>query len=130
MKKHHILAMALSVAALTGCARTAPVENVQRTINTSTQYSADQVKTAILEAGLARKWVMTPAGPGVINGRLAQREHSADIRINYTSTNYSINYVTSQNLMAGGGQIHRNYNRWITNLDQDIQLRLSAQRLK
>jgi len=32
--------------------------------------------------------------------------------------------------MASGGMIHRNYNRWVNNLDEDIQLRLSAQALK
>ncbi|MBP2170881.1 hypothetical protein J2125_004073 [Erwinia toletana] len=131
MNKHHFFAIVVALATLSGCAsRTAPVQNVERTINTSAQYSPEQVKTAILEAGLARKWLMTPAGPGVINGRYAQRNFSADIRVNYSATSYSINYVSSQNLKAGGGQIHRNYNNWVNNLDQDIQLRLSAQALK
>ncbi|MCV1468388.1 hypothetical protein MLP13_019910, partial [Escherichia coli] len=31
-----------------------------------------------------------------------------------------------QNLQASGGQIHKNYNRWVRNLDKDIQLNLSA----
>ncbi|WNN45981.1 MULTISPECIES: hypothetical protein [Winslowiella] len=128
MKIHHLLAMAFAIATLTACSRTAPVLNVQHPVNA--KVSQDQVRTAILEAGMARKWVMTPVAPGVINGHLAQRGHSADIRIDYTATRYNINYVGSHNLMASGGMIHRNYNRWVNNLDEDIQLRLSAQALK
>ncbi|QKJ86707.1 hypothetical protein PMPD1_1757 [Paramixta manurensis] len=128
MKKISVIALVVIVSALAGCARTAPVLNVKHPI--TQHYSDNQVKTAILEAGLARHWVMTPTAPGVITGRLTQREHSATIRVDYSATQYNITYVNSENLLAGHGDIHRNYNRWINNLDQDIQLRLSAQNLK
>ena len=111
-------------ALLTGCARTAPIHNVNQTL--TQRYSDNQMKLAIIEAGIGRKWVMTPVSPGVINGRLAQRDFVATIRITYTSQNYRIDYVSSENLKAGQGEIHNNYNRWIANLDQDIQLRLFA----
>ena len=111
-------------ALLTGCARTAPIHNVNQTL--TQRYTDNQMKLAIIEAGINRKWVMTPVSPGVITGRLAQRDFVANIRITYTSQNYRIDYVSSENLKAGEGEIHNNYNRWITNLDQDIQLRLSA----
>jgi len=127
MKIHHLLVMTLVVSTLTACSRTAPVLNIQHPIQA--QYSNDQVRKAIIEAGLARKWVMTPVAPGVINGHLYQRGHSADIRIDYTATSYKISYIGSQNLLASGGKIHRNYNRWVNNLDEDIKLRLSAQAL-
>ncbi|PWC20035.1 hypothetical protein DDT52_11845 [Brenneria roseae subsp. roseae] len=128
MKKHFIFLGLACVLAVTGCARTAPVANVTKTI--AAQQTADQVKRAILQAGLEREWVMVPVSPGVINGHLDQRGHIADIRITYSQTSYSINYVSSQNLMAGGGKIHRNYNRWINNLDREIQLKLAGQQIK
>jgi len=128
MHKHYFLALAFAAALLTGCARTAPVHNVEQSL--SQRYSDNQMKTAILEAGIGRKWIMTPAAPGVINGRYAQRDFVANIRITYTSQSYSIHYVSSQNLKAQDGKIHANYNRWVNNLDQDIQLRLAAQALK
>lgn len=124
MNKKTFLTLAMVAALLTGCARTAPIHNVNQTL--TQRYSDNQMKTAIIEAGVGRKWVMTPVSPGVINGRLAQRDFVATIRISYSSQNYRIDYVSSQNLKAGQGQIHNNYNRWIANLDQDIQLRLSA----
>ncbi|WP_336748085.1 hypothetical protein [Pantoea vagans] len=124
MNKKTIFTVVIVAALLTGCARTAPIHNVNQSL--SQRYSDNQMKMAIIEAGIGRKWVMTPVSPGVINGRLAQRDFVANIRISYTSQNYRIDYVSSENLKAGQGEIHNNYNRWIANLDQDIQLRLSA----
>lgn len=109
MKKQLICLGIVCVLALAGCARTAPVVNVNKPI--AVQVSNDQVKKAILQAGLERGWTLTAVSPGVIEGRLTQRDHVADIRINYTQTNYTINYVSSKNLMAGSGNIHYNYNR-------------------
>ncbi len=119
--------VALVCVALTGCVRTVPVLNVSESI--TAHLSADQVKTAILRAGIEREWVMTPIAPGVINGHLSQREHTVDIRITYSPTDYSITYVDSRNLKAGNGLIHRSYNRWIQLLDHDIQLKLSSQQV-
>ncbi|GME33137.1 MULTISPECIES: hypothetical protein [unclassified Pantoea] len=124
MNKKTIFTLVIVAALLTGCARTAPIHNVNQSL--SQRYSDNQMKMAIIEAGIGRKWVMTPVSPGVINGRLAQRDFVANIRISYSSQNYRIDYVSSENLKAGQGEIHNNYNRWIANLDQDIQLRLSA----
>lgn len=112
------------VGSLAGCARTAPIEQIQSTV--SAGHSAEQVKTAILKAGQKRDWIMTEAGPGMIKGRLQARDHSVDVRIPYSATSYSINYENSMSLKAANGKIHKNYNRWVRNLDHDIQLNLSA----
>ena len=128
MTKRSLIVMTIAATLLTGCARTAPVHNVDQSL--TQRYSDSEMKTAIIEAGLGRKWIMTPVAPGVINGRYAQREFVANIRVTYTAQSYSIQYVSSQNLKASNGKIHANYNRWVNNLDQDIQLRLAAQALK
>ncbi|EFJ7399339.1 hypothetical protein BAU85_003746 [Escherichia coli] len=112
------------VGALAGCARTAPIDQVHSTV--SAGHTQEQVKKAILKAGVERKWIMSESGQGIIKARQQSRDHSAEIRINYTASSYDINYENSQNLQASGGQIHKNYNRWIRNLDKDIQLNLSA----
>ncbi|AMG58207.1 hypothetical protein [Pantoea vagans] len=124
MKRQNVFTLLVVAALLTGCARTAPIHNVNQSL--TQRYSDNQMKMAIIEAGIGRKWVMTPVSPGVINGRLTQRDFVANIHISYSSQNYRIDYVSSENLKAGQGKIHNNYNRWIANLDQDIQLRLSA----
>lgn len=112
------------VGLLAGCARTAPIDQVHSSV--STGHTQTQVKNAILKAGIQRQWIMSEAGPGVIKGRLQNREHEADVRIIYTATNYEIKYENSRNLQASNGKIHKNYNRWVQNLDRDIQINLSA----
>ncbi|MDX7997940.1 hypothetical protein FE394_01700 [Xenorhabdus sp. Reich] len=124
MKTSHKLLISLAcIVTLAGCARNVPILTPQTTI--MTHNSESSVKKAILEAGKKRKWVMTEVSPGVINGFLKNRDHDVQIRINYTNKNYSINYVTSHKLREHNGKIHRNYNRWVNNLDRDIQLNLA-----
>ena len=120
----HWMIAATVVGALAGCARTAPIEQVNAIV--SAGHTEAQVKDAIIKAGAQRQWSMSDAGPGVIKGKLQNRDHVADIKINYSATSYSIVYVSSINLMAANGKIHRNYNRWVHNLDKDIQVTLAA----
>ncbi|ARJ41818.1 hypothetical protein B1H58_07140 [Pantoea alhagi] len=115
------------MGALAGCARTAPVDNVHTTI--SAGYTQAQVKNAILKAGAQRQWIMSEAGPNVIKARQQSRDHMAEVLINYSATGYAINYETSNNLLASGGKIHKNYNRWVRNLDKDIQVNLATSTL-
>ncbi|EIY5094876.1 lipoprotein [Klebsiella sp. C239] len=120
----HWMIAATVVGALAGCARTAPIEQVNAIV--SAGHTEAQVKDSIIKAGAQRQWIMSDAGPGVIKGKLQNRDHVADIKINYSATSYSIVYVSSINLMAANGKIHRNYNRWVHNLDKDIQVTLAA----
>ncbi|SFN44465.1 hypothetical protein [Xenorhabdus japonica] len=120
---YKLLISLVCVITLAGCARNAPILTPQATIMTHNSLSS--VKKAILEAGKKRKWVMTEVSPGVIDGFLKNRQHDVQIRINYTAKNYSINYVKSHKLRESDGKIHRNYNRWVNNLDKDIQSNLA-----
>ena len=122
-----LLAGVFCVAALAGCSaldRTEPVRT-PRTIITS-HVTTEQVKSAIINAGQGRDWIMSEAGPGVINATQNIRKHSVAVRINYSERDYSINYVSSVNLLASGGEIHRSYNHWVNNLDKDIQKKLAV----
>lgn len=125
MKKYVQWFAAIAVAgALAGCARTAPVEQIQTAV--SAGHTEDQVKQAILRAGVQRQWIMSQTAPGAIAARQQARDHVVEVRINYSASGYSIHYVSSSNMMASGGKIHKNYNRWVHNLDKDIQVNLAA----
>ncbi len=100
-----LLAAFAVVGALAGCARTAPVANITSTVGTG--HTQAQVKSAILNAGVQRDWIMNEAGPGVIKARQQSRDHVAEVRINYSASSYSINYENSQGLRAGGGKIQQ-----------------------
>ncbi|MNG72350.1 hypothetical protein D3C79_307750 [compost metagenome] len=129
MKSFKLILTAVFAAMLvTGCAGTAPVKNISQNIAGS--HSNAQVRQAILSAGLNRGWIMNPTADGVIDGKILLRGHSADIRITYNTNSYQINYITSGNMDAKDGKIHPNYNRWVANLDKDIQLELARQNIK
>ena len=46
------------------------------------------------------------------------------VAIEYSPKTYSILYRDSVNLDEKGGEIHRNYNQWIDNLDRAIRVQL------
>lgn len=114
------LGVALVVA---GCAPR-PVMNVtDQPVVTAAgkQVTADQVRDGIVRAGTGLGWVMTPISPGLVSGRLSLRDHVAVVDVRYTTKTYSIMYKDSTNLSYRDGQVHRNYNGWIENLDRDIR---------
>lgn len=120
------LAIALAIVILGGC-RSAPVMNVNEApvvISSSKQVTPEDVRTAIVRAGGKLGWQMTDAGPGVIKARIALRTHTADADVRYTAKTYSIVYRDSTNLDAKDGEIHKNYNGWVQNLDREIRAEL------
>lgn len=121
-----VVALVAVMALVTGC-RTAPVYNVDNApvSTTSGNASMDQVRDAIVQAGVSLGWQMKPVKPGLIIGTLNLRTHMAQVDINYNTQAYSIHYKASNNLKYDGANIHSNYNGWVERLDQAIRARLS-----
>jgi hypothetical protein len=118
----------LALAGLVGCTM-APVRNVSDAAVVTGSGKAptvEQVRSSIVRAGTALGWMMTPNDPGVVVGRIALRGHSAVVEVRYTAKDYSITYKDSTNLEYRDGQIHKNYNGWIENLNRDIRTNLLA----
>jgi hypothetical protein len=116
--------MVASGLLLAGCA-TQPIQNVQAPVaTTKPKPSMDEVRQAIVRAGSGLGWQIKPEKPGHLVGTLALRTHVAVVDINHTQTDYSIKYRDSTNLDYKDGQIHRNYNGWIQNLDKAIKIQL------
>lgn len=90
------------------------------------QPSADKVRAAIIKAASDRNWIARDAGPGHLVATLNVRKHTAIVDIKYTGSSFSITYKDSQMLRHSGTTIHRNYNKWIKLLEQDIRQRLTA----
>jgi hypothetical protein len=122
------LLFSVAFVALAGC-NSAPVRNINEApvvLGSAKAATADQVRTAIVGAGNGLGWTMTSAAPGLVTGRIALRGHTALIDVRYTPTTYSIVYKDSTNLDFKDGQIHKNYNGWIDNLNRDIRGNLAA----
>jgi hypothetical protein len=115
---------AVVVAAAVGCAGQQPIYNVTGapiTTSSGKTPSMQQVQTAILQAGTQLGWQITNEKPGRMTGRLTLRTHQAVSDIEYDTKSYSIKYRDSVDLGAKDGQIHRNYNGWVQNLDRQIR---------
>lgn len=110
---------------LVGCGRLQPIMEIQDT-PISYDLQSKQVKSAIVLAATKRGWGITEVEPGVLTAKLHLRSHIAEVMIHYDTKFYSILYVKSDNLDEDDGKIHRNYNRWINNLNVDIQRQLAV----
>jgi type IV pilus biogenesis protein CpaD/CtpE len=125
MKTKTIL-IVIAVAVLASC-RSAPVFNVDEApivIGTNKPVTVDDVKTAILRAGGKLGWQMTETQPGLVNARIALRSHTATADVRYSAKTYSIIYRNSTDLDRKDGQIHKNYNGWVENLNREIRTEL------
>jgi len=85
-----------------------------------------KIRAAIIEAAEGRGWQVRPIAEGQLEATYAPRTHKAVVDILYDRQTYSIRYKSSENLKAEDGTIHHNYNRWVQNLDEDIQKKLSS----
>lgn len=120
-----LLGAALLALLLAGCGRVQPVMNVEDT-PVAYNLQSKQVKSAILQAASNRGWVVEEVGANELNAKLHVRSHYAEVKIPYNDKFYSIIYLNSENLKADDGKIHRNYNRWVNNLNVDIKRQLSV----
>lgn len=89
-------------------------------------FTMDEIEQAIEDAASERGWEVTKEAEGHLLGVLHIRDHRADVDIVYDESSFSIEYRDSSNLGydAERDTIHRNYNNWVRNLENDIHARL------
>ncbi|WP_207390734.1 hypothetical protein [Phytopseudomonas dryadis] len=117
--------LALLVLGIAACTAK-PVMNIENSAPPAALKGEDDMRRAILAALQRRQWTVQRADPGQIMASISRRSHQAEISIPYTASSYSIRYRDSHNLDYRNGKIHRNYNKWIHNLDRGIQQELSS----
>jgi hypothetical protein len=120
--------VALTAVLFTGCGVTT-VNNVQNNAFVPVDASSvtlDKIARGITIAGAGLGWQMKKVSDNEIVGTLYLRTHMAQVRIPFTTKDYSITYEKSSNLNynAENNTIHTNYNGWIQNLDRAIQVQL------
>jgi hypothetical protein len=123
------LVLAASFALLIVGCRIAPVYNVGGDAITSSKanLTMNDVSKAITRAGATLGWQIQETGPGHMIGTLNLRTHVAVVDIAYDTKAFSITYKDSTNLQydAAKGEIHKNYNGWVQNLENGIRTQLS-----
>ena len=121
-----LIVAALLAVAVAGCS-SRPIMNVTAepvVVTPGKTATNDNVRDAILRAGSSLGWQMRPAAPGVIAGTISLRGNTANIDVEYNPRTYNIVYRSSTGLEAQNGQIHKNYNGWIENLNNAIRREL------
>ncbi|CAM4314479.1 hypothetical protein [Vibrio neonatus] len=126
--KNIFLVVALSFF-MAGCV-SKPVLNIEQayvpTSQTGEHVSSESVRDAIFRATERRGWTPRVIEPGLIMADISVRSHTARVKIEYDESEYSIHYVSSQNLNYNNGTIHRNYNNWVLKLSRTIQQELGV----
>lgn len=119
-----LITLALLVTA--GCT-SKPILNTQHNLPADAQVSEEKMKTVIVNALQKREWTVQRLSPQLVQAEINVRnQYYAAIDIHYTRNSYAITYRDSRALGYKDGKIHRNYNRWVNNLDSDIMAGLRS----
>jgi len=114
-----LILAASATAAQAACSLSAPIVNVNDALvapPANKAVSAEGVRAAIVRADASMGWQLQEDGPGT----LVLRAHPALVDIPYSATTFSFTYKSSIELDEADGQIHKNYNVWISNLKNGI----------
>lgn len=92
-----------------------------------------KMRNIVFDAALEYKWevIEETAGRTVLKYARGSK-FFAEIEVKYTPTSFKINYLRSYGLSYeknkhGTVEIHRNYNRWIRNLEKEIRVNAQKQ---
>ncbi|WP_313600386.1 hypothetical protein [Pseudomonas sp.] len=116
----------LALLSAAGCT-SKPVLNSHSELPAGTQVSEEKMKQVIVNALQKREWTVQRLSPQLVQAEITVRgQYHAEIDIHYTRSSYAITYRDSRDLGYKDGKIHRNYNRWVNNLDNDIMAGLRS----
>jgi len=129
MTKRTLILLVFVSIWLAGCAMNPPVLDSPRTVNVSGEASMEEIEDAILNAMRNRGWAVHERSRGEIIADLNIRAHFARVGISYDTDLIAIDYIDSNNLeyevVDGEPRIHGNFNSWLSNLSNDIEINLS-----
>lgn len=113
------------ILGITGCG-SAKVMNVSKQ-SIIEKKTHEDIFSAIKTAGAGLGWIVRKTSDNTAVATLNLRSHQAVVAINFSQTDYSINYKASIDLDYNEEEytIHSNYNGWIQNLNNAIQVQLS-----
>lgn len=122
-----LTALVITLVLLTACSTSKPLYNSYSTVNVENK-SLNIMRSAIVEALGFKRWEILDEEPGKFRAGINVRSHYAEILVSYDATKFEIVYLNSQNLdyRSSKQTIHRNYNRWIHYLEQEIKSRVQT----
>ncbi|MFK7955472.1 MAG: hypothetical protein AB8B96_05195 [Lysobacterales bacterium] len=120
-----LVLLAIALLFLSGCAGSV-IQTVQTSFSGS-KLTTQRVEQAILDGMAANNWRVRSRQTGIVVAELDVGRQQAAIEIAFDETQYTIEYVSSKNLdeSTSGRGIHPNYNKWVQELDAEIQSKLT-----
>jgi hypothetical protein len=130
-----IITSLLTLLFLSACSTQQPIHNISTSpipLRTNgSMLTVEEVKKAIFAAANFKGWTPTSIDDDTVGAEITVRNrHSATVDINYSDRNYNITLKSSVGLDERTGMIHRNYNKWVMLLDQQIQTELLEEATK
>lgn len=123
----HALLLASVLLILVGCSTSRPLYNVEKAAvftGSGSPPTLDQVRRAVVVAATQKGWTVKRIGSGQMQATINVRKHMAQVVIAYSTKSYSITYKNSHTLEYDGALIHRNYNKWVHNMEVLINRQL------
>ena len=111
------------------CSTLQPIHNVESASvpanRDGTPMAATDVARAIHSAASHKRWTTEDITGSLIEASIVVRgRHEAMVDIPFDSKHYSIRLKRTSDLDQSNGKIHRNYNKWIILLNEEISSRL------
>jgi hypothetical protein len=121
-----IVAMVVLAIGIAACSRAEPVYTVSNhpIPPVAQKLTLPEIEKTIMLAGAQRNWRFEPVKPGQLKGRYFDGKREAVVDVSYSQTAYSIALNSTMNLRQTDNTVHGTYNRWIRNLEEDIEQRL------
>ena len=98
------------------------ITTIHTAIPSSAKISEKDVKEAILNITSRYGWTLDQEQANSFVFKIIRRKHMVKIKISYSVSEYTIEYVDSENMKYDKetNSIHHNYTRWVNNLDKHI----------
>jgi hypothetical protein len=124
-----LLAALLTASSALAARGSVPLQDYEDVLAESSDgkpLTAEQVRKAIVAGASRSRWAASEKSGDTVRLTYSVRDHAAVVDVVYSAKSYSIRYADSSNLNYSqeGGKpvIHPNYNRWVNQLRQAINL--------
>lgn len=131
MKKRLLTATLVALSGVAAMPALAAEMQVLPPKNLTCSLPLEKARLVVMDSALRFNWQVVEDKNGSMKLRYSKGyKFSVDIEVAYTQKSFRINYLESYGLgyekHGDKAEIHRNYNRWIRNLDKEITLRSNA----
>lgn len=121
-----LFVVAVAASLLAGCNRRQPIYTVTDHPIPAAARSlpAATIQQTIMEAAAANGWLVDWKAPGELRAKQKWNNHEAEVEIRYSQESYTIAHVATHKLLEQGDTVHRNYNKRVRALEDEIERRL------